>query len=382
MAADGAGLPHAPRRVLMTADTLGGTWTYALELSRALCAHGCEVALATMGRLPDSAQRREAAAVAGLTLHASARRLIWMSDAWPDVDAAAGWLGDLAARLRPDVVHLNDLGHGHLAWPAPVLTVVHSCVLSWWRAVHGAAAPDTWTRYAEHVRRGLAAADLVVAPTQAMLGEARRLYGPLRATRVIANARDLPPVPAGRRDPIVVSAGRLWDEGKNVAALAAVAPRLAWPVLVAGAGDSPDGARATLPNVTRLGRLTPVALRRLLARASIYALPARYEPFGLSVLEAAQAGCALVLGDIASLRENWDGAALFVAPHDEEALTATLQRLIEDRALRAWLGTAAAARAAQARFAPRAMAAAYLDAYAQLAASRRATRKRPTGAEP
>ncbi len=33
-------------------------------------------------------------------------------------------------------------------------------------------------------------------------------------------------------------------------------------------------------------------------------LPARYEPFGLSVLEAALSGCALVLGDIPSLRES------------------------------------------------------------------------------
>jgi hypothetical protein len=45
-------------------------------------------------------------------------------------------------------------------------------------------------------------------------------------------------------------------------------------------------------------------------------LPARYEPFGLSVLEAALSGCALVPGDIASLRGNWDGVAEFVCPDD------------------------------------------------------------------
>ena len=63
------------------------------------------------------------------------------------------------------------------------------------------------------------------------------------------------------------------------------------------------------------------------AAAAIYALPARYEPFGLSVLEAAQHGCALVLGDIDSLRENWDGAALFVDPDDAGALAASWARL-------------------------------------------------------
>jgi glycosyltransferase involved in cell wall biosynthesis len=368
MAADGAG-SRGPRRVLMTADTVGGVWTYALELCRALLRDGHDVTLATMGRLPDRAQRREAAAIPRLQLHASAYRLLWMDDAWRDVDAAGQWLLDLAEQLRPHVVHLNDLGHAHLAWPAPVLAVVHSCVLSWWRAVHGCDAPAAWTRYAEHVRRGLAAADLVVAPTQAMLGEARRLYGPLRAASVIANARSAPAAAATPREDCVLAAGRLWDEAKNIAALAAVAPRLRWPVQVAGPSRSPDGVRPALPNLHLLGRLGGRALQRRYARAAIYALPARYEPFGLSVLEAAQAGCALVLGDVASLRENWDGAALFAAPHDLDALAAALQRLIGDGALRARLAAQARQRAAQPRFAPRAMAAAYAGAYDRLVGS-------------
>jgi hypothetical protein len=38
------------------------------------------------------------------------------------------------------------------------------------------------------------------------------------------------------------------------------------------------------------------------------------EPFGLAVLEAAQAGCPLVLSDLPGFRELWDGAALFRRP--------------------------------------------------------------------
>jgi len=371
MAADGAAR-RAPLRVLMTADTVGGVWRYALELADALIRAGHAVTLATMGRLPDRAQRREAAAIPGLALHASAFRLVWMDDPWRDVEAAGEWLLDLARAVRPDVVHVNDLGHAHLPWPAPVLAVVHSCVLSWWRAVHGSDAPPAWARYAGHVRRGLAAADLVVAPSRAMLEQAERLYGPLRASCVVANARSAPPPSALPRGAFVLSAGRLWDEAKNVAALAAVAPRLAWPVHVAGPLRAPDGARPAPPNVRLLGRLGARALRRQYARAPIYALPARYEPFGLSVLEAAQAGCALVLGDIASLRENWDGAAWFAPPDDTDALAAALTRLIADDALRARLGAQARARAAQDAFAPRTMAAAYAGAYARLVRARRA----------
>jgi glycosyltransferase involved in cell wall biosynthesis len=98
--------------------------------------------------------------------------------------------------------------------------------------------------------------------------------------------------------------------------------------------------------VRQLGHLSNHQLRDWYRRAAIYALPARYEPFGLSVLEAARAGCALVLGDIASLRENWHGAALFVRPDDHQALTASIQTLINEPEARAEQARRAVARAA------------------------------------
>ena len=61
-----------PKLVLMTADCVGGVWTYALDLARALSARGVSVALATMGRPPSGAQRAEAGSVPGLSLHPSA----------------------------------------------------------------------------------------------------------------------------------------------------------------------------------------------------------------------------------------------------------------------------------------------------------------------
>lgn len=79
------------------------------------------------------------------------------------------------------------------------------------------------------------------------------------------------------------------------------------------------------------------ALAQWYAHAAIYALPARYEPFGLSALEAGLSGCALVLGDIPSLREIWGDAALFVPP-DDAALHAVLMELIGDAAQREQLG--------------------------------------------
>ena len=91
------------------------------------------------------------------------------------------------------------------------------------------------------------------------------------------------------------------------------------------------------------------AMRRILAQRPVFASAARYEPFGLAVLEAAQAGQALVLSDIPTFRELWDGAALFVS--DEAGLVPALRR-----ALDAPEGLAAAARERARRYTADAMA--------------------------
>jgi glycogen(starch) synthase len=361
------------RRVLMTTDTVGGVWTYALELCRALARHRVEVALATLGGPLDRAQAAEAAGLANVQVYASAYRLEWMREPWADVDAAGEWLLDLERQTDPDVVHLNGYCHGSLPFAAPVVVVGHSCVLSWWRAVKGETAPAEWEPYYQRVTHGLRGADLVVAPTAAMLGLLEELYGPLHQVRVIANGRCrelFPPLP---KEPFVLGAGRLWDEAKNLGALARVAPRLAWPVLLAGEDEHPEGGRSPLAhlplaNLRPLGRLAPSDLAQWLGRAAVYALPARYEPFGLSILEAALAGCALVLGDVASLRELWDGCALFVPPDDGEALAGALEGLIRDAVRRRRLARHAQARALG--FGPGRMAEGYLQSYREAALPR------------
>jgi glycogen synthase len=95
-----------------------------------------------------------------------------------------------------------------------------------------------------------------------------------------------------------------------------------------------------------LGVLDRAEMAERLGAAAIFAAPARYEPFGLGVLEAAASGCALALGDIASLRETWDGAAVFLPPNDAAAWRDALSSLIADEARRAALAAAARRRAA------------------------------------
>ncbi len=334
---------HEGRRVLMTADAVGGVWDYALQLAEGLGVRGAAVTLATMGPRPGDDQRAAARAIPSLRLLESEYRLEWADDPWDDVARAGSWLLDLEARVQPDIVHLNGYAHGSLPWSAPTVVVAHSCVCSWWTAVRGGGASSEWDEYRRAVRDGLQAAGAVVAPSSAMLRALSAHYGAIAGT-VVPNGRHAAQFHDGPKGPVILSAGRLWDEAKNVTALASIASRLPWRVMLAG--EAGDAGHSAAPDdaVNYLGRLPSSEMRAWMTRASIYVMPARYEPFGLSILEAALSGCSLVLGDIPSLREHWDGAAVFVAPDDHEALRAAIQRLIEHPARRMELARRACAR--------------------------------------
>ena len=361
----------APRRILMTADPLGSVWTYMLELVRGLVASGVEVIVASMGGPVSPAQHAAFDRLgAQATLLENHRRLEWMDKPWDDIAAAGEWLLKLEREHSPDIVHLNSYSHAALPFRAPVLVVAHSCVCAWWRAVHRCYPPATFDRYHESVARGLRSARLVVAPTQTTLAALVAQYGELPSCRVIPHGRSPLPSPGLLRENVVLGVGRLWDEAKNLRALADVAPSLPypWTVRLAGSPRSPEGDIISLPGVELLGQLPDHSLGAHYDRATIFALPALYEPFGFSVLEAAHAGCALVLGDLRSLRENWDGAAIFVAPDDRVALRAAIVELINRPTLRRRLTAEARARAAA--LTPGRMCSAYLHVYSSLLATR------------
>ena len=350
----------------MTTDTVGGVWTHAMELAGALGSAGIQVALATMGARPTSSQRREALSLKTVELFESEFRLQWMESPWAEVHSAGSWLLDVAAQFSPDLVHLNEPVYASLPWPVPIVAVVHSCVLSWWRAVRGTAAPDEWSTYQQRMRQGLTAADEVVAPSEWMRQQVRRYYG-IRGGRSIPNGRDPSQFQPQTKAAVVFAAGRVWDQAKNLLALAPVAPDLTWPVYVAGESQHPvSGSAIESDSLHLLGQLSTSEVAAWLRKASIYAFPARYEPFGLSVLEAALAGCALVLSNLPSFQEQWTGRAIFVDPDHPSELRDALQTLIDNPALRHRLGLEARSHALG--LTPRRMALAYLDLYSELLA--------------
>jgi glycogen(starch) synthase len=358
-------------RILLTTDAVGGVWDYCMELIRGLQPLDVEVTLASMGPPPRADQRETLAALGNVELFIHEGRLEWMADCEDQLARAGEWLLELERQQRPELVHLNGYAHAALAWRAPTIVVGHSCVCSWWRAVHHNDPPPCWDDYRRRVRAGLASARAVVAPTAWMLAQLLTCYEVRFDGLVINNARHCADFRAGPAMPLILGAGRLWDQAKNLAALDAAAAQVPWPVFVAGESSDSHGRQVAAHNLELLGTLAPAELYSWMAAASIFAHPARYEPFGLAPLEAALSGCALVLGDIGSLREIWGDAATFVDPDDHRALATALQGLIADPERRAMMAARAFARAR--RYSVARMVAAYHHLYLEVAHDRTVT---------
>jgi glycogen synthase len=356
-----------PVHILMTANTVGGIWTYAIQLIKAMKPYHVRYTLATMGSPLTAEQRCQIAELDNLTLLESDYKSEWVENDWADTSRAEKWLLELDEYLEPDLIHLNEYAFASLGFHAPKIIVGHSCAYSWWNMVRREAPPDHYRSYYAKVKKALAVADHVVAPSHYMLEELNKYYGSFSKQSVIPNATD-PQNFLGEelKSNVIFSIGRLGDEAKNLRVLESVSDKIPWPVFIAGETieDTDTEGHLSTNKICFLGALKRGEVMKQLGKAAIFVMPAKYEPFGLSVLEAAFSGCALVLGDIPSLRENWKGAAVFVSPHEPEELKEVLNCLISHPSQRKKLAEQASIRAQE--FLPQKMAASYNNIYESL----------------
>ena len=75
-------------------------------------------------------------------------------------------------------------------------------------------------------------------------------------------------------------------------------------------------------------------LPALYAGADLFAFPSLFEGFGIPLLEAMAAGTPVCASRVASMPEVVRDAGLLFDPENTEAITDSLQALIEDQALR------------------------------------------------
>jgi glycogen synthase len=329
--------------ILVTADTVGGVWTYARELVSGLVRRGNRVTLVSFGEIPTPAQTEWMEGLRNVDYHATAFRLEWMQDSKDDLAASSEYLLGLIGEVKPDLLHFNQFCYGSLTVSIPKIVVAHSDVVSWWAEVKGCEpSADEWINfYRETVGAGLSAATLVVAPSQWMLERVNEIYKLQRPGTVIYNGRT-PSLfnPHVTKDDYAICVGRIWDAGKQASLLTHIDTPM--PLYIVGSERHADESlrREGLldleirSQINFKGQQTEGQLRHLYSRAATYIATSRYEPFGLAPLEAALSRCAILANDVPTFREVWGPAALYFERDDPQSLRTQLNRLHFDRELR------------------------------------------------
>jgi glycogen synthase len=152
--------------ILMTADTVGGVWTYTRELVTGLLRRGHRVTLVSFGG-PAPEQTNWIEPSSEFIYHSTPYRLEWMQESADDIDRSIAWLQQLIEEVEPDLLHFNQFAYGALETDRPKVVVAHSDVVSWWVNTRDEQSPDnSWLRsYRRLVNKGLSSADIVITPS-------------------------------------------------------------------------------------------------------------------------------------------------------------------------------------------------------------------------
>ncbi len=298
---------------------------------------------------------------------------------------------DARAAFRPDLLHVHCFGPNgvyalalHHRYRLPLMVTSHGETIADDSAVY-----DRSALLRAALRRALAAAPAVTAPSGFVLDDLRARFG-LVGGEVVPNGVDLDLVGDARRSPFkgeyVLAVGRLgrtkgFDllveamsglrRDDSAAADVRSDSAVGRDIRLVIVGDGPE--QAGLETLVRelglegrvvlAGRLGPLAVADAMAGALAIVVPSRTEAFGIVALEAWRSGAALVMtnrgGAPGFVADGVDG--LLVDPLDIDALRSTIRRVVDDPELRARLVDAGRRRVTE--FTWRRVAEAYLADY-------------------
>ena len=338
--------------------------TEALAEDHAAAGHDVEVVCFTSG---DSRVERRGS----LTL-----RRVKMQAKKSSQPLAVGYLGTCAQAARDaDVVHVHTpnvlASLAVLRLPRAIRVVIH-----WHADIEGKGALGYIVRPVE--RAMLQRANKIIATTEAYA----------KASPALTPFKDcIEVIPIGIADqdcvsrketgtlPFVLFVGRLVPyKGLHVLldAIQRVQADAIFRIVGVGPEESALKAQARRLGITDkvqfIGRVDTDRLQMLFSGAALFCLPSvnRLEAFGVVLLEAMRAGCAIVTTDIPGSGVSWVNTTGAVVPvGDSRALASALDKLLADPKEAAHMGSAARARFER-EFGRELMSARFLGLYKRL----------------
>lgn len=263
---------------------------------------------------------------------------------WPLVSGGRGpelWWEQVTfpRRLRSSgagLVHSPD-SFLPLRRPCPGVLTVHD--LAFEAIAHDMRGATAW-KYRTFLPRCARSAERVICPSRFTAQDVSERYGiPSERIRVIPEAPALAPgAQPSPEGPYLLSAGDLRPK-KNLPLLIEAyrmlrRDGLEHTLLIAGA-DLGAGAElrrlAGGEPVELLGFVDEERLDALMRGADALIVASVYEGFGLSVLDAMQRGCPVVLARAGALPETGSSAAAYFEPHDASELAGAVARVVGDR---------------------------------------------------
>jgi phosphatidyl-myo-inositol alpha-mannosyltransferase len=253
------------------------------------------------------------------------------------------------ARFAPEVVHVHEP-----LVPGPALAALVTSNPPVVATFHRAEPSRTYAKYARLLRRYVRRIHTVIAVSQSAAETLQAVVGAVDLT-IIANAvasdrftRLRPRRPAS---PTALFVGRL-EQRKGPEVLLEAFHGLAGDFSLHVVGDGPERKRlwrrfGSDDRIVFLGRLDDDGRDLELAAADVFVSPALGgESFGVVLLEAMAAGCAVLASDLAGYRDAASDAAWFFPAGNVKALRDKLRALLCERDARDKLSRAGVARAA------------------------------------
>jgi glycosyltransferase involved in cell wall biosynthesis len=183
-------------------------------------------------------------------------------------------------------------------------------------------------------------ANKIISPSNFLKTEILKVYPRFDSQKieVIPNGIDTEKFKPQEKKKWILSSGRLLpNKGFQYLIQAVSDEDIGWEVHIAGDGP-------TMRELRRLAQNSKTIIifhgwldnggkeyKDLLEQAAVFILLSEYESFGMSIVEAMSAGCAVITTNVSGCSETIKGAGLLVSPRDSVDLRSKLLNIINDQ---------------------------------------------------